>query len=240
MEIHLVRELRECDVDTVIDVGANNGLYAVEFSRVARRTICFEPIPECAAQLVELGLQDVDVVNAALSDATGWLELNIPQQDGHLDTACSFLDTKDRVIESARYKRILVETNRLDDHWEANRADRIDLVKIDVEGHELKTLRGGAELLSRVAPPLIVEIEARHCPEWRRTFDFLSDYGYRAYFTDDGRRLRHANSDAVASMQRGTECRGGEGPSGASYINNFVFLANCESPVARALLACVD
>lgn len=50
-----------------------------------------------------------------------------------------------------------IDVVALDDWFLTSGLDRIDVVKIDVEGAELRVLRGGAQLLRRFRPVLIVE-----------------------------------------------------------------------------------
>ncbi|MGS0748883.1 FkbM family methyltransferase [Halpernia sp. GG3] len=47
---------------------------------------------------------------------------------------------------------------------------KIDLIKIDVEGNEMKTLRGAKESISRFKPILLVEMEQRHHKENLKNF----------------------------------------------------------------------
>jgi hypothetical protein len=52
----------------------------------------------------------------------------------------------------------------------------VGFVKIDVEGHELDVLRGGAETIQRNRPHLLIEVRENHLTEIR---DLLLAWGYR-------------------------------------------------------------
>ncbi len=52
----------------------------------------------------------------------------------------------------------IVQTETLDALADAHSLSRLDMVKIDVEGHEGKVLRGGLKTIRRFRPILIVEI----------------------------------------------------------------------------------
>jgi lipopolysaccharide/colanic/teichoic acid biosynthesis glycosyltransferase len=80
-----------------------------------------------------------------------------------------------------------VDCERLDDYRFVRQPQ---LLKIDVEGHELELLRGGEQLLERARPAILVEIEQRHHDrEVGEIFDFLSDRGYDGWFVRGERLL---------------------------------------------------
>jgi hypothetical protein len=66
-------------------------------------------------------------------------------------------------------------------------AERVDLLKIDVEGYELEVLRGGVETLLRTRPTIVVEqkastdMEARYGVVPGDAVEFLRDLGARVY-----------------------------------------------------------
>ena len=62
---------------------------------------------------------------------------------------------------------------------------RVDLVKIDVEGHEMSVLRGASVTLRKYLPAMLIEIEQRHldCPI-QDVFAEIDDIGYVLYFID--------------------------------------------------------
>ena len=76
---------------------------------------------------------------------------------------------------------------RLDDVMPVSR--RVDLIKIDVEGAEVRVLRGAARLLGQHKPALWLEHGERsagvHGTTRRQLWDLLREYQYRV-FTADG------------------------------------------------------
>jgi len=134
--------------DTVfLDVGANVGYFSIAIgNRLGRggRVFAFEPHPDLTG-LIERSIQlnslenVVTVSRCAVSDQTGVLDLFYPA--GHLGrgTASLALDEPG--------SNIVVPAHRLDDLLPTDMV--VDLVKIDVEGHELRVLRGMEGILRR-------------------------------------------------------------------------------------------
>ncbi len=140
--------------DWVLDIGANVGQYTARLSGIVGskgRVIAFEPVPRTfellAANAVQFSNQNVTLINAAASDTVTTSGVSIPKFDTGLDnyymanlTDCpTELSILCLAIDTLNFPR------------------RISLAKIDVEGHELSTLRGMEQLLRRDKPVLIVE-----------------------------------------------------------------------------------
>ena len=68
------------------------------------------------------------------------------------------------VTDAAKPHRciIRVETRRLDAIVSAAQIERLDLVKIDVEGFEWPVLRGGEETIAKFRPHVIFEYDAAY------------------------------------------------------------------------------
>lgn len=134
--------------DTVfLDVGANVGYFTVAVgNRLGKRgrAYAFEPHP-ALTNLIDRSIQlnsleaVATVMRCAVSDSEGSLELFYPE--GHLGrgTASRSLDEPGR--------KVSVPAHRIDDLLPAGLA--VDLVKIDVEGHELPVLQGMTDVLRR-------------------------------------------------------------------------------------------
>jgi FkbM family methyltransferase len=156
--------------DWVLDVGANVGHYSSKLSQLVGhqgRVISFEPVPQTfeilAANMACCRARNVTLLNVAASDAMGTVGMSIPSFDTGLQNFYMASVTSDS--PSLTVIAIPIDSLRF--------PSRIALAKIDVEGHELSTLKGMENLLKRDHPVLIVEGQAQPVSE------FLRSFGYR-------------------------------------------------------------
>jgi FkbM family methyltransferase len=146
----------------VVDVGANEGLFTLFFRKrvgPGGRVIALEPSER---ELIHLKRNlrinrflDVDVVPLAVGDHVGRARLSLAEAGhaGHnaLGTpAAPWVSVVDQVE---------VEVSTLDTLSDARNWPRIDLIKMDIEGSELRALRGADRLLARDRPMLLLEAE---------------------------------------------------------------------------------
>ena len=146
----------------VVDVGANEGLFTLFFRKrvgPGGRVIALEPSER---ELIHLKRNlrinrflDVDVIPLAVGDHVGRARLSLAEAGhaGHnaLGTpAAPWVSVVDQVE---------VEVSTLDTLSDARNWPRIDLIKMDIEGSELRALRGADRLLARDRPMLLLEAE---------------------------------------------------------------------------------
>lgn len=154
--------------DTVVDIGANAGVYTRKLANLVGptgRVVAVEPIPESFRLLTMhaslLAHQNVTLLNIAASDQAMIAPMAIPRSSGRLRDyyRASMADLTDSTDED----RVQVLCCPLDSlHFPA----RIRLVKIDVEGHEAAVLSGMRCLIERDKPVLIVESISPEICEW--------------------------------------------------------------------------
>lgn len=142
--------------DTVVDVGAHIGVHALTAARRPRslgggRVIAFEPAPDAAAAIRSAAARqglDVELVQSAVGAGSGTVDLFAdPAYDGN------DLGVRSQFGEGAQVARAPLVSL---DEWLGSDAQRIDVVKIDVEGGELNVLRGMQSLLSRAKPRMLI------------------------------------------------------------------------------------
>ena len=151
--LHELRRVRDAAGGplVVFDVGANEGAFSEllrsGLAKIPAQIHAFEPGPETFRVLsARLGGARGVVLNAtALGSAEGTLALysdrpGSPLASLHRRDLARFGVALDRV------DRVAVTT--LDRYCETRGVERIDLLKLDVEGHELEVLRGAARMLA--------------------------------------------------------------------------------------------
>jgi len=167
--------------DVVFDIGANIGEWSLPAcSRAGRdgKVIAFEPIPEMAAAIAKSfkvnGFDQGHVVEAAMSDQAGETTFTVCSgEDGSGDTALSHIGE-----EGPSGKRLKVACLTVDDFVAEQKFEKLDCLKIDVEGWELSVLKGAAETLRSLKPKLVFET-GHETPEGRKdTATYLEMVGY--------------------------------------------------------------
>jgi FkbM family methyltransferase len=124
-----------------IDIGACGGIYTSHIVGASRDCLAVEPNPKESSKLVEMIRNlslPVRVETVALSDSPGKASLRIHEKDGGRSTIEKLNRLED--VDYSQVFEIAVPTRRLDDY----ELDAVGFIKIDVEGHELAVLRGGA------------------------------------------------------------------------------------------------
>jgi FkbM family methyltransferase len=139
------------------DVGANIGQHSLFMSRFAGQVHAFEPFSEVSSRLeAHIKLNDLDNIRLhplGLSDSNGSLPFFAPA--GSNQGVGSFVsDSVQRGNQAIGELRIA----RADDYFREQEIDRVDLVKIDVEGFEAKALAGMQETLKRHRPVVVCEV----------------------------------------------------------------------------------
>lgn len=145
-----------------VDVGAHSGAYAAVVERVvgSRSMVLVEPLPGLA-EVLRARFPKSHVVAAALSDRRGSATIRIPSIDGRAYATRATLNDHIEPGQSG-FEQVEVEVRTLDDLVVELRLRRIDVLKVDVEGHELELLAGGQKTIGRLRPVVLIEIEARH------------------------------------------------------------------------------
>ena len=182
----------------VFDVGAHAGQYTKLFARVAAhgKVYAFEPGSYARSILRAVvwvrGLSNVAVVPIALGSEARLDTLTIPlKRSGSFGFGLSHLGKP-----SARWAAVsqeIVATATIDGIVGALDLDRLDFVKADMEGWELRLLHGAERSLERFRPRLLLELAgaalARAGDRLDDAFAFLTTRGYRAFRFGAGARL---------------------------------------------------
>jgi FkbM family methyltransferase len=150
-----LRHLPRHTYRSVIDGGANQGAFTDAFLRLHRpeRVILVEPIAQLADALRARYAQDsrISVVAAALSDRNGEAQFAINRSEASssllpIDPRNSKWFSRDLAVA----RRVTVPTLTLPDLMNQQGLERVDLLKLDLQGAERLVLTGGAQALERV------------------------------------------------------------------------------------------
>ena len=140
---------------TVLDVGAHIGYYSLLCARGVGpkgSVYAFEPCPSTFARLCRnLDLNPSLKVHPqamALADRTEYLCMT--EADAS-NTGTSYM--KDKASSSSG-----IPVTTLDEFVREQRLTRVDFIKADVEGYEMKVLAGADETLARFSPRLMIEV----------------------------------------------------------------------------------
>lgn len=183
--------------DVALDIGANVGLYSVLLSRLCGRTgrvWAFEPIPETHWRLRETLVlnrcENVIPVRKAACDKSGTVQMNLfaPQfsEWNTLGLPSMPASGGKRLSPSASLE---VPACCLDRFCEAESLERINFLKVDVEGFEVSVFLGAQRLLREHRVDYIC-FEISQEPlrgagvKSRQVFEALEAYGYSAYRFD--------------------------------------------------------
>jgi FkbM family methyltransferase len=144
--------------DRFVDIGANIGmitLHAHSLIGSTGRIDCFEPNPECVERLrrhLQINnIRNVAIHTCALSDQVGNLNLNLSSE--HSGTAT--------LTEVGEVKRTLPVKVCVGDDLLIE-GPRINVMKVDVEGYEMKVLTGLERTLKKSKPIIITELIDSH------------------------------------------------------------------------------
>jgi FkbM family methyltransferase len=169
----------------MIDVGANIGCHTLLMSQWAKSVLAIEPSPfvfeRLQGNMALNGVDNVTLVNAALSDSDGAAMLFTPPKSFPNQGTAS-LHKRDLTTEDVG---ISVQAMTLDTLLRDYKIFHVDLIKIDVEGHEFDVLRGGEWTLREMRPCLVFEFDPECWKGAGHTFEacaeFLGRFGYRLY-----------------------------------------------------------
>jgi len=139
----------------MLDVGAHVGRWSIRLAGKASRIVAVEANPTTAKTL-RRHLAMNDVGNVTVVEMAAWdeaRELRIDDPNGRQDGGGARTLAGDGA-------GVVVWANRLDDSeaaWRLADGDRLDLVKLDVEGADIHALLGMKGLLDRWGPTLLIE-----------------------------------------------------------------------------------
>jgi FkbM family methyltransferase len=192
--------------DSVIDVGANYGLYCYHLSRAvgARgKVFAFEPIPlTCDGLRVvtrALRLRNVEVHEKGCGDKPGKLSFAVPLQENgamipgtvHLADRINDRPGREQHARYAKTREIQCDVVVLDDYLPS--LTNLSFIKCDTEGADFHVLRGARKLIERNLPLVVSEINPWFLDGYGIKLEefvgFFAGMGYKVYRYADERLI---------------------------------------------------
>lgn len=185
-----------------IDIGANIGNHSIYFSQFYNDVYAFEPNPKIYKALL-INTEDhknVYPFNLGLGNKQGQGYITISNRQ-NLGSAQINMSKSEKETSSQP-----INITQLDNFW--GKIDKeIGLIKIDVEGMELKVLKGGINIIRNYKPVIIFE---QHKDDFKNNrsevINFIRGMDYQIYVP----RYKPKRSDSLSTFRR--------------YFNNFIAL----------------
>lgn len=157
--------------DVVVDIGAYIGIFSLLASERASFVYSFEPVPRNYERLIRNikanKAENIKAYNLGLSDRNEILSISVPTENPAESTLCQSNWTE--ISEGIKMQKDIVKAKLIpfDQFYKDEGLNKVNVVKIDVDGAELKVLKGmrntlmdsdDVELFLEVIPPLIDQL----------------------------------------------------------------------------------
>jgi FkbM family methyltransferase len=170
----------------LLDVGAHIGYFSIRAAvkiGPKGRVVAFEPDPRTLkslrANVAASNAANVTIEGIACTDREQVLTF---YASNSLNTAQSSLSRQNATISLAPPEPFTVPGRPIDSVVRELGLERVDVVKVDVEGAELLVLRGAVETLGRFHPRLIIEVNPKLLANFQATpedvFNLIKSVGY--------------------------------------------------------------
>jgi len=172
----------------IIDVGASDGIASKFFSRKlnVNKIICYEPYIPYVKILKKLNIKNIKVKPYGIDKFNKYYDIYFPRYK-------FFSKNLDLITYTFYNKKKLIEQIDLDFLFKSNIEiikqkiylkkigkikTKIDLIKIDVNGHELSVVKGLNQIIKQDRPALIIETG----DDITSIEKYLKKYGFNKYF----------------------------------------------------------
>ena len=171
----------------IMDVGASDGIASKFFCRKLKinKIICFEPNKSYVKILKKLNIKNLIINPYGISQFDKYYEIFFPRYK-------FFSKNLDLITYTHYSKKALLDQINLDFKFKKNISiikekiylkkikkmkTKIDLIKIDVNGHELSVVKGLSKIIKRDKPALIIETN----DNIKIIENYLKKYGFKKY-----------------------------------------------------------
>lgn len=181
-ELEFIRENLNSSNPVIVDIGANTGNHLVYFAKImeAAKVIPIEFHPEVIEILKrhisinQVSNLDLSKLGYALGKNSGkYFISEHPAKDLCLTEISETKQGNSREVQVVTLDGIITE--------------KIDFIKVDVQGTEIDALKGAKELISRYQPDMLVEVAKNHIKEFMKFLEIVNYQNVKAF--DHGRYI---------------------------------------------------
>ena len=201
----LYKVLIQADDPIIFDVGGNKGQSIKKFKKIfpESQVYSFEPTPQSCQKMIENYKNDssIKIYEKAVGaknerkifnvyENSGWSSFNEKEINTRHHEKNKREYIKDRNKNKLIEKQIDVETITLDSFCEQNNIYKIDLLKVDTQGHEDKVLEGAQNLLKNNKID-VIQLEMTFSKIYNMQSSFydiekhLHNFGYKIFATNN-------------------------------------------------------
>ena len=160
-----------------LDIGASSGVHALRMASLGAMTYAFEPSNWMYQNLVHnISLNKFDNIKPekiALSNFIGKGKIESTEH-GKL---------RGRITEP----EIDIKYDTVDNYYKRNKIKRLDFIKIDTDGFEVKIIEGGIKTIKKYYPWMVIEFRPSL---FDGLIDILKDLGYKFYKIESGEEYK--------------------------------------------------
>lgn len=189
--------------DSVIDIGANVGVYTKILSELVGpdgHVYSIEPFPATFEILCynirKLRLNNVELINVAVSDSDRIVTMELPLNSSGAEThyRASIVTNP---VEKGKLETANVQATTIDSRF-LSKSEKISFIKCDVEGHEPACIKGAAKFLTQSQAAWLIEVSGE--PDdtdsaAQNVFKTFHDQDYSAWCYDGSKLKRRRAGD---------------------------------------------
>ena len=183
-----INAIKHIENPVVFDIGANIGAFTNWLARFFKTGTIYSFEPQrlvfqlLCANLAINNLHNVHAHNIALGEINTRIKIlepnyNIPADFGTFSLIKNTIENKTT--------ELIVDMLTVDTFFTSNEINRIDLIKIDVEGMDLAVLRGAEKTIKKYLPVIFVEYFDNNINMFREIEEFLSQFHYKIETIDN-------------------------------------------------------
>jgi len=191
---------------TVIDVGANIGQYSLLASKLMGQTgeiYAFEPSVDIQPKLkrnIDLNnFENIEVIPCAVAATSGVMKF-YPANEVANQGVGSLMPVQEYRSNIRSNEGVDVDVMSLDDFCGARGIEKVDVLKIDVEGFDLEVLKGATKLMKN-NPDLVImsEVEPMNLEQLGVTakdfYNFMESQSFHAWYAEKGGELKRLKGE---------------------------------------------